>query len=755
MQYIQNSISRPRKRAGGHSQRTIGSGRTHVAGAPVAASFAGNRAQLIMQITLVLAALVVYLPILGNDFINFDDPFAVEDKAKEASLAQVLDEFSHPFAMPLRSLALVLINAVGGIDPRYYHAASMTIHGLSSVLLFHVVLLWLRALGPPEVRSQPPWTAFLTAMLFLVHPINVEAVAWATCLKDNLMALFSFLTMLFFHKSVSGKRALNISYFVMAVVTAALAVFSKPVAIVLPAVCLGYYFLIPEESSFFDRLYSIRYALIVLLLGFLGFYLIYANSFALFLFPSRQEYLTRVYSILYAVFVYTRNYMLPFWLTIRYPDEIITSFFQSPKVWIGLLELVFLVFFLTRAWVRKEPGARIMFWGLIWFGCFWAPTSNIIPISTTVADRYVYLAGVGLFFPFSYRVVGSLGHTSGTLKTLGKASLALYLAGLAILAHHQSLLWRNDYTLWTDSLSKNPDNWIAHNNLGHYLFVKDDFQNALAQIEMAHKLVPGRLEPIRNARMIYIKAKEYEAARTFALEVVKREPVPLVSDLYELGIACVGSGRYEEGIHWLLDALEKDSQSELILKNIVDAYMKSSDLENAYAYLSRLLERKPTDLELLERIAPVAARIGRHEEAARFYGTIQTFKPQDSAVRLNLMALASIRNDHDRVVTLADEVLPLLLIDFTKEGRDRYFLAISYKFNALLAERKYDEALDTLTYAREHAVKIGDSGEMDNLDRHIETLQREFPSMPESTLESTQQGPTGSDNSHWRNKTHR
>jgi protein O-mannosyl-transferase len=147
-----------------------------------------------------------YLPTLSNDFVNWDDPAYIlnNPRIRNFSLDSISWLFSNlykGFYIPLTGLSLAFDFMLGGPNPRIFHLHNLILHLLNTILVFFLCLKILnlsRRNNTPENEKQPSkaWimpASFLTAVLFGLHPIHVESVAWATERKDLLNGFFFFL----------------------------------------------------------------------------------------------------------------------------------------------------------------------------------------------------------------------------------------------------------------------------------------------------------------------------------------------------------------------------------------------------------------------------------------------------------------------------------------------------------------------------------------------------------------------------------
>jgi hypothetical protein len=153
------------------------------------------------------ASFLTHGNIIHNPFINFDDPSVIVNAGwRFWDLEQWLTIFLSILpGTELRSLIFFGIYKQWGMDPYYFHAASLITHTLAGISLYFMTERLLRHLTELD-HNQRVFAAAFTTILFLVHPINSNVVAWATSLKDNLLGLFTFQTVYWFIRIFEEKR---------------------------------------------------------------------------------------------------------------------------------------------------------------------------------------------------------------------------------------------------------------------------------------------------------------------------------------------------------------------------------------------------------------------------------------------------------------------------------------------------------------------------------------------------------------------
>lgn len=329
-------------------------------------------------------AFVGYLPVLGGEFLDFDDDRFVRDNPAVHRLGfdQVASYFTDPETVatrgiggiyrPLRTLDFAIDWAISGGRPWFFHLRNVLYHVLGALL----VLALCRRLSRSEGNA-----ALFGALLFAVHPLNTEAVAWITS-RGDLLLLVTFLSALLLH--ITGRR-------VTAAAVLVIALFSKEAAAVFPAVA----FLVDRY-----RREPFRWHWYAIYAGIVGLYVllwIHVRAPA----PGQDglghlsvhwggSYGATLLTMSRGVVLYASLILLPVHQTLEYFMTMTTGFDLGAAL--GLLILLAAAF---GAW---RGGPRVRF-AVLWFAVTLLPTSNLlITVGVPTAERFLYLPMVGLCF---------------------------------------------------------------------------------------------------------------------------------------------------------------------------------------------------------------------------------------------------------------------------------------------------------------------------------------------------------------------
>jgi protein O-mannosyl-transferase len=398
-------------------------------------------------------AILLYLPSLGGSFVNWDDEWLIVNNPLidgVDDLAWILDPTSwrEPLGaeyLPVRDLSIWLDYRLWGPSPLGYHLENALLYGLVCALALFV----LRDL------TQSRRAALIGTLLFLVHPVHVESVAWVSERKGLLAAFFLLAAWLAYRRSRSGRHA---GWLAGAAVLFLLAALSKSTV---------HFFglLVPAVELFEARRENRPVPWWNLLLSTCVFLAISATAVA---FNARHQaavgasYGWEGESPLSAVLVvastalgYIRLMLVPTGLSVEYENA-------SPLVgWVGIPVLAALMIATAVALRRGSRYSPSAMFALL----AWLPVSNVIPLPNRMADRYVFLISLGVAGVVGLALEALIGG-GRKRRRAGWAALGLVVVAFGSLAVGRMAVWRDSLALWQDAAEKAPRSARVQQNLG-------------------------------------------------------------------------------------------------------------------------------------------------------------------------------------------------------------------------------------------------------------------------------------------------
>ncbi len=407
-------------------------------------------------IILPVGCLLVYFPILSNDFLYFwDDQWVVMNRYTEGgftlwNLWAILTEFYHGQYAPINELFYLILYSCFGYNAFCFHAASLLVH-IANVLLVYVFIRELLLRCNVDQAAAFP-VAFLTALLVAVHPFNVESVAWMSASKIILYVLFYMVALLCYLRYTGANRPV---YYLLTLLFFIISFGAKEQAVTLPLCLLLVDFVLGRNlrsgQVWLEKLLFFVLALFfgmvtILSQGDWNGKVLSGNSF-----PMIQRIVYACYSYL----EYLVKGILPVKLSYLYPFPSQPGESLPFRLWIYPLLLIILTVAFWRFWKRKW-----IFFGVVFFTIHIAVTLHIISLSrfAVIADRYVYLSLVGVCFVIAWLFQQAVVQNTKYRKAI-IALLTLYVLYSGIYAHKRTYAWHD-----TDSLKREMREMIEQRN---------------------------------------------------------------------------------------------------------------------------------------------------------------------------------------------------------------------------------------------------------------------------------------------------
>ncbi len=565
-----------------------------------------------MRFAYTLALIIIVGAVFGgvvtHDFLVWDDDVFIYrnpllQPPSWAHLAQVWREpYAHLYAPVTYSVWILLGMATGRdtpagtvLTPGVFHAASLMVHILNAVIAFFLLRLVLRGTDGQDGDSPPNGAtdraALIGALLFALHPLQVEAVAWASELKDLLAGLFGLSALYLYLAAGPGVGSENPSeemaagarvsqaraLYVASTLAFALALLSKPNAAVLPllAGALDWYLRRRPRRSV---------ALLlpwVVLAGALAVLTRHVQP------PSPELYVSPLLRPLIAgdaLAFYLEKLVWPLGLAADYGRTPQWVLAQGTTRWAWGLPFVVLAaaLLLRRRWPALTVG--------VWFCCL-APLASLGLMAfdfqqySTVADHYIYLGLVGPALTVAW-----LARSGPRLWTTAGAALLIgLLGGLSVI---QLMTWGDNTGFWRHTLEVNPRSLVAHNNLGAGYMLAQRPDLAEPHLRAAVVLRPDDADALINLGISLVQQGRFaEAVEPLRRGLTNRPGDPKAVML--LGISLGEAGRPQEALGYLERGVAANPRDPMARMALVDVLLKLGRKDEARAHLDTLLRDNP------------------------------------------------------------------------------------------------------------------------------------------------------------------
>lgn len=478
--------------------------------------------------------------------------------------------------------------------PPGYHLVNTSFHIANAGLLFFI-LFWL---------FKNRGLALLTALVFLVHPLQTEAVTYVSGLGDPLSLFFIFLALLFYLKfRISQKTILESDSYFWSILMFILALMSKETAIILPALILivDFFFLNQEEKefSFKERVQKIGKAIWPFFI-LAGLYILlratllnFINTFNLYNEENifTQNFHIRLFTFFRVLIVYFKLLLWPLNLHMERGVEIATSYFSLSVILGSLIFLGLLVLSATQ--IRRLP---VLSFGILWFFIALSPTSNLaVPISGLLYEHWLYLPLIGIFLVLIW-----LGQLLAQKYHLQKFFLVIFLGSLiffSVLTIDRNRDWQNPITFYNQTLKYAPNSYRVINNLGMAYAAQGDHQGAERMYQKAINLDPAQPVAYHNL------ANTYRA-----------------------------TGKTELAIENFKVALSHDPEFLFSYNALVNLYLENKNYQEARRILEKYLNYTPSKVETLSLLAQIALSEKDFPAALDYLEKALTIDPQNQII---------------------------------------------------------------------------------------------------------------------------
>ncbi len=630
-------------------------------------------ANLFILFILFLVTLGVYYPSLHGDFVNIDDQDYVPDNEyiRDLSLRGIYQMFSSVIVanyFPLQILSYALDYTIWGLNPFGYRLTNLLLHMGNGLMVYFFFRRLLRG---------GIWLPFVGSLIFILHPVNVESVAWISERKNLLSTFFLLLSFLTYIRYLEG--AAKPTAYAASLIFFLFSVLAKVSAVILPLLLILYdlcWTSRPRKEWIKDK---IPFLGISAFFSWLAVH-IYQMQKIIPDFHGGHPVFTFL-TMANVVVEYLLSLFFPVGLYFYYETPIMKSFGEVPLFL--SLALLAILGVLSFRWYR---GNRPVFFCWLWFLIPLLPVLNIVPISILRADRYLYLPSMGFAFLLIWWIPTIFRLSGKTLRWIEVGVFCLIVGGLAFFTERQSRIWQSTYDLWfhtlqhtsaqanaylglgnvyrdrgqtelavlyyKEAVQRNPRDPAALTSLGDLYLrfgraeeARDLFQRALvidpnfvdaqvnigiahsrmgeeplaiAAFEKAMKVKKGRAKASNNLGAIYRKQGNLPKAIACFQEAVKTEPTLMLAQI-NLAMALRDHGRPEQAIVQLKRALQIQPRSFHANYNLGRLYLEKGIPQRAAGYLSEAMKSRPEDPDVHFFLAIAYELLPGEKEKARFH----------------------------------------------------------------------------------------------------------------------------------------
>lgn len=519
------------------------------------------------------------------------------------------------FWHPLTWLSLMADRELFANNPGGYHWTNVILHIINTLLLFFLL----------KVATNLSLRSAFVALLFAIHPLHVESVAWVSQRKDLLCTLFGFATLLTY---VNYAKSPNRWRYTLVIIIFILGLMAKPMIVTIPFVMLLMDYWPLQRLAVRANtgngnimtpgmLTAGRRSFGFLLLEKIPLFVLSVLASILVVFTEQKadaltslKILSITDRLANAAVSYVKYIVMMFWpanLTFFYPHPVTAPIVPV----IGALLLILTITIIVVALYRRKP---YLFTGWFWYLGTLVPVIGLIQVGPhALADRYTYVPLIGLFIIVVWCVSDLALRWSFGRFLLGMVSVVT-IVGLSFCAWQQVSYWKNSVTLFEHTLKISPGNYIALGNLGQF----------------------------------YINTGEYDKGLAYMKKAIQAKP-KFAPFYYNTGLAIHGRGNYAEAIEYFEKAEKMSFPGEDNRRLLGDCYRLTGKLPQAVDIYEKALKTNSHNTSARYGMALALMEMGRKDEAMKELRETLLLDPHYLSARKILMLLAWKQGDMSMV----------------------------------------------------------------------------------------------------------
>lgn len=603
---------------------------------------AGDRpARPIFVATIVfVVTLIVFMPAVRNDFVEWDDLSTIRDNHRirmidAATLSWMFTTTYWGHYQPLVWLSYAVDHAWAsallgdGLHPAAYHLTSVFWHAVGAALVALLALFLFGSAGvPPRVAG---FCSAISALFYSLHPLRVEAVAWATGRGDVLVAVFLLLSAIAYLRSRGSRRSPR-AWFAASLVAYGLALLTRGMAVTFPAV-LAVLDVLPlrrlgGRSGWFTavarRVWLEKLPYVVLAAVF-ALVATLAKASAASLTPlAWHGPLARLVQACYGLVFYLRKTVIPAKLSpiyeLRLPLDVFEPRFIASIVVLAALVAAVLVF------GRRRP---VLVTAAIAYVLLLVPILGFGQAGKQIAaDRYATLASIAIALLLGAWLLSLLRAAPPARAVRIRVGALAVLAGLSLLSVRQIAVWRDNAALWTYAARVSPEASIAQNGFGWVLLQEKRYAEAEPRFRRAIELQPGNEQAHAN---LWLTLRDQGRTEDLieALRWSTRMNPGFVDAHYNFGSALMRAGRLEEASAAFRMAIGLRPDHVRARSNLGQILTEQGDIAGAVQQLELAVAADPQDAIALRRLGVALHRQGRRDDAIEYLERAVQIDPRD------------------------------------------------------------------------------------------------------------------------------
>ncbi len=488
---------------------------------------------------IVLISFIAYLPVLNNGFVLWDDDIYIQNNPLiySINLKEIFSKYVLGNYHPLTILILAIEYHFFGLNETGYHAVNLFLHLINVILVCYAVF----------ILSEKAGVALVASLLFGIHPMHVESVAWAAELKDLLYTFFFLASYIFYLKYLKERRK---NFYVFALFLFLASLLSKAMAASLPLVLILTDYFKERKITITTLRDKIPFFILAIAFGIVAVLAqktFGATDVVNFTFPQR---------VLFACFgfiSYLFKLLLPLNLSAYYPYPINSGENIPIQYYAYLLLFAGLVI----AVIYSIRVTKKIFFGIGFFAITIFLVLQLLPVGGAImADRYSYIPSIGIFYLAGE---GFILLWNKKLKFINVSLLVAFTVFFSVKTYARCGIWKNTMTLWNDVISQYQTIAFVYNNRGNAFVAEKQYDKAFDDFNKAIELDPKYYLAYYNRGNFFMGEKQYDRAYDEYSKVIELNP-KYIEAYINRGIVLRNINRYDEALNDYNKAIELDPQ---------------------------------------------------------------------------------------------------------------------------------------------------------------------------------------------------
>lgn len=524
-----------------------------------------------ISIIIIIIGIAIYSHVLNSPFV-FDDHDIIL-KSNELKSGAIYTHFNQ--ARYIGYVTFAINYHLNKLNTFGYHLVNLIIHILNSILVYllvqKILLIIQNQTGPPFRREIP----LIIALIFLVHPVQTQAVTYIAQRFTSLAAFFSLTAILSYLEFKTAKTK-PYFYLILSFIACLLAFKTKENTATLPFIIIAIELILFKDRKFTNKK-------IMHVLPFFILFAVIPLSFIPINQPAGEllgeltkasyqtEQVTRtqyLFTEFRVIVTYICLLIFPIHQSIDYYYALSQSFFDT-KTFLSFLFLSMLFIFS----LIISNKYHVISFGIIWFFIFLAVESSIIPIKDVIFEHRIYLPSIGFFIALVYAMF--LLDKRFKLKKILFIIFIAIIISLAIAAYSRNKFWNNEETLWEDAATKFPRNPRAVSNFGGMLADNNKCPQAIPLLNKSIEMAPN------NPKNWFLLAYCHRQA-----------------------------GLLDDAIKEYSKVLELSPGNQKATIHLADIYLQKRDFDSAYSILIKAQESFPGNLYINASLAHIKCETG-------------------------------------------------------------------------------------------------------------------------------------------------